>query len=148
MRSNVIPLFFSWWILLSHPFTLNMDRKYPPCWAQTKDKRSERKRLTLKSLLNQYVISLAVFWDGHCHWSQQTDASMNWINNDEWRIADSGSRGYSQFFYNTWSIRKKFSTNWRSSLAWTREFPFIFYSKISRLGFSIPDMLVRHVICC
>lgn len=52
------------------------------------------------------------------------------------------------FFYNTWSIRKKFSTNWRSSLAWTREFPFIFCSKINRLRFSIPDVLVRHVICC
>jgi hypothetical protein len=52
------------------------------------------------------------------------------------------------FFYNTWSIRKKFSTNSRSSLAWTREFPFIFYTKINRLGFLIADMLVRHVICC
>jgi len=78
-----------------------MDRKYPPCWAQTKDKRSERKRFIVKALVNQYVISLAVFWHGHCHSSQQTDASMNWLNNDEWRIADPGSRGYSQIFFTT-----------------------------------------------
>jgi hypothetical protein len=58
------------------------------------------------------------------------------------------TRAILKFFYNTWSIRKKFSTNSRSSLAWTREFAFIFYSKINRLGFPIPDMFVRHVICC
>jgi hypothetical protein len=53
-----------------------------------------------------------------------------------------------KFFYNKWSIRKKFSTKSRSSFAWTREFSSIFYRKINRLGFPIPDMLVRHVICC
>ncbi len=94
-----MPFFFSWWILLSHLFTLNMDRKYPLCWAQTKDSRSEWRRLVVKSPLNQYVISLAVFWHGHCHCSQQTDASMNWFNNDEWRIADqSWLRLFSNFF--------------------------------------------------
>ena len=90
MRSNAILLLLYWRILLTHQFTLNMDRKYPPCWAQTKDKRSEWKRFIVKALVNQHVISLALFWHGHCHCSQQTDASMNSINNDEWRIADPG----------------------------------------------------------
>jgi hypothetical protein len=52
------------------------------------------------------------------------------------------------FFYSKWSICKKNSTNLRNRLGWTREFPVIFYSKIKRLDFPIPDVLVRHVICC
>jgi hypothetical protein len=97
-------LFFSWSILLSHLFTLNMDRKYPVRHLTSQQTRPYYLKHFVKSASYRYYCILA----RTLPLKQANEASLNWINNDEWRIADPGWLRPSAIFFtaNGQSVKK------------------------------------------